>query len=193
VSGTGASSFPSTMSRRVRGTNVDGCRPDAPRVQRPGGYHVPPFAKPLFVCYERAQLFGDFRVGRVRAILQLILTVVVLTSYRSTTSPDGWHESTPVLLRDGRVLLFGGVVLGANLYDPVTNTWTATGVPHSLHKNASALLLPSGHVLVAASRRSFVPNVPEQYEVTRLDPISRRTRRDGTGSTRPRVCSLPRG
>jgi N-acetylneuraminic acid mutarotase len=60
----------------------------------------------------------------------------------------------PVLLADGRVLLAGGTddhlrpTAAATIYDPVTNTWTATGslnVGRNLH---TVTTLPDGRVLV---------------------------------------------
>ena len=64
-----------------------------------------------------------------------------------------WGNAT--LLPDGRVLVVGGGAAGsassvtAELFDPGTGRWTATGdmvLPHSQH---AAILLSSGEVLVA--------------------------------------------
>ena len=71
----------------------------------------------------------------------------------------GGHSTT--LLKDGRVLIAGGVDFGAEgspvfasseLYDPKTERWAATGSmksPRTLH---GAVLLPSGKVLVVGGR-----------------------------------------
>jgi hypothetical protein len=76
-----------------------------------------------------------------------------------------WHTAT--LLRDGTVLIAGGVVSAgsAELYDPATATFIATGdmyVPRALH---TATLLRDGRVLVAggttpdfASAQLYVPS-----------------------------------
>jgi hypothetical protein len=75
---------------------------------------------------------------------------------------------TATLLRDGTVLIAGGVVSAgsAELYDPATATFIATGdmyVPRALH---TATLLRDGRVLVAggttadfASAQLYVPSV----------------------------------
>ena len=63
-----------------------------------------------------------------------------------------WHTAT--LLPDGRVLLTGGLRdATAEVYDPVTASFTPSGsmlVPRALH---SATLLPQGIVLIAGGDR----------------------------------------
>jgi hypothetical protein len=64
-----------------------------------------------------------------------------------------------VLLRDGKVLVAGGQVYctdgvcedtrSAELYDPATGTWAATGAMHQTREQFSATLLGNGEVLVA--------------------------------------------
>ena len=61
------------------------------------------------------------------------------------------------LLGDGRVLVAGGdgAMNGAELYDPATGTWTATGNLFEPRSNHTATLLPDGRVLVAGGVSSF--------------------------------------
>lgn len=69
-------------------------------------------------------------------------------------------DFTATLLPDGRVLVVGGrvlvagsranpIVATAELYDPMTGTWTATGSMGTPRYDHAAALLPDGKVLVA--------------------------------------------
>ena len=64
-----------------------------------------------------------------------------------------YHTAT--LLPNGKVLVAGGVVTAAillasaELYDPATGTWTATGSLNTARYYHTATLLPNGKVLVA--------------------------------------------
>ena len=70
------------------------------------------------------------------------------------------------LLPDGRVLMAGGAPDGANnaygspltsaeIYDPRTGTWTATGSMHQPRSAGAATLLPGGLVLVAGGWNGY--------------------------------------
>src|SRR5689334_8119856 len=66
-----------------------------------------------------------------------------------------WHTAT--LLPNGKVLVVGGcndvfcehALASAELYDPATGTWSATGNLHTARQRHTATLLPNGLVLVA--------------------------------------------
>lgn len=122
------------------------------------------------------------RVGGLALIIAVLATSAAPVSFTSTTESFalGWPYGciphgvasttgamtfarsghTATLLRSGRVLVAGGwisqtspnVTSSAELYDPTSGTWTATGslnVARTLH---SAVLLPSGKVLVIGGR-----------------------------------------
>lgn len=76
------------------------------------------------------------------------------------TTPRADHSA--VLLQDGRVLLaggtsnanVGGVLSSAEIYDPNTQTFTATGSMTSPRQGATATLLNDGRVLLAGGVRN---------------------------------------
>jgi hypothetical protein len=63
------------------------------------------------------------------------------------------ENHTATLLPNGKVLVEGGYnggyLVTAELYDPVTGTWSLTGSLGTAHEGATATLLPNGKVLVA--------------------------------------------
>jgi len=65
----------------------------------------------------------------------------------SMTTGRAWHTGT--LLPDGRVLLTGGYDISAELYDPASRGFSATGSLPADLSNHTASLLADGRVLVA--------------------------------------------
>ena len=76
-------------------------------------------------------------------------------------SPPHAHGHTATLLPNGQVLVAGGgntdsgsALASAELYDPASGTWTATGSLVTARLSHTATLLPNGQVLVAGGGNS---------------------------------------
>ncbi len=76
-----------------------------------------------------------------------------------------------VVLSDGRVLVGGGISSGggttnsAEIYDPSADSWTQTNPMTEARANATAALLPDGHVVIAGGDNSGTPsNTIELYD-----------------------------
>jgi hypothetical protein len=74
----------------------------------------------------------------------------------------GRGDPQSVLLKDGRVLLIGGEVMGqaqnaVDIYNPATGAWTSAAPLRQARWNASATLLRDGRVLVAGGLEDFSP------------------------------------
>jgi Kelch motif/Galactose oxidase, central domain len=78
-----------------------------------------------------------------------------ITSFLTMSVPRAGHTAT--LLSDGKVLIAGGCIAqgcesqltrGAELYDPIEKTFTATGELTVARVGHHAILLPSGNVLI---------------------------------------------
>ena len=81
---------------------------------------------------------------------------------RRAAWPPSRFRHTATLLPNGQVLVAGGfnddgVLASAELYDPATGLWTATGSMATPRVDHTATLLPNGKVLVAGGegRRPF--------------------------------------
>ena len=92
-------------------------------------------------------------------------------------------DHTATLLPEGKVLVAGGgrnpaespAMTSAELYDPSTGSWTATGSMGTPHRGHTATLLPDGRVLVAGgypSSVSFTFPSPPMASAELYDPSS---------------------
>ncbi len=103
------------------------------------------------------------------AVLALAAVALAFTAWLpapASADPAGTmivprYNHTATRLPDGRVLVAGGLTQsGPNfvttatceIYDPATNSWTATGPLHEARENHDAILLTDGQVLVAGGR-----------------------------------------
>jgi hypothetical protein len=104
-------------------------------------------------------------------VLTLLLAGIVSPATTVASGPQAAPTGTPVfypvgqmataranhaavLLRTGKVLVVGGddgafAIASAELYDPLTGTWSSAGTMHDARRNPALVLLDDGKVLVA--------------------------------------------
>ena len=100
---------------------------------------------------------------------------------------DARWDHTATLLPNGKVLAAGGQVCGgmpssftsADIYDPATGNWTATGAMSGNRSQHTATLLPNGKVLAVGG--AFGPNALSTVEI--YDPAAGRWTPANTMST----------
>jgi hypothetical protein len=78
------------------------------------------------------------------------------------------YEHTVSILTDGKVLVTGGhadlpIINSAELYDPSTGTWTATGNMNTARYRHKASVLTDGKVLVTGALNGGALNSSELY------------------------------
>ena len=106
--------------------------------------------------------------GRGKAISSNILSYDHVDSYDPTTGEwtlsccmtVGRRDSTATVLKDGKVLLVGGIykqdlLEEVDLYDPVGDAFAATGGLERPRESHTASLLPDGRVMVAGGYDNF--------------------------------------
>ena len=101
---------------------------------------------------HRRDLHGDPPLGRHRGDLSGAGRPLVTSAGNMATAR--WAH-TATLLSSGRVLVAGGVTGGtplasAELYDPTSNTWAATGSLHVARASQTATILGSGATVLVA-------------------------------------------
>ena len=97
------------------------------------------------------------------------------------------HNHTMTILKDGRVLVTGGVKdtdsyprATCEIYDPATRTWKLTGKMNYEHSDHTATLLEDGKVLVVGGGNlAFVQSIAELY-----DPVTETWTTTGSMGTR---------
>jgi hypothetical protein len=87
------------------------------------------------------------------------------------TQPRCYHSAT--LLSNGEVLVSGGVnslyssdtntITAAEIYNPTTGTWTATGSLNVSRAESASILLANGEVLTAGGYNNTGENNPDTY------------------------------
>jgi WD40 repeat protein len=107
---------------------------------------------PLVTVTPSSIAFGGQLVGTVSAAQFYKVTnagtanLVVTGAGPPAVSQGGFLAAT--LLQSGQVLVAGGGTSAAQLYNPATNAWKATGSMSTARQDAVAALLPDGDVLV---------------------------------------------
>jgi hypothetical protein len=88
----------------------------------------------------------------------------------------GRYSATATPLKDGRVLVAGGMASGlqptrtAEIYDPATGAWQRTGDMAAARAEHSAALLPGGRVLVVGANPSEAPGQARFRGAELFDP-----------------------
>jgi hypothetical protein len=113
------------------------------------------------------------------------------TAIGAMTRPRAGHTAT--LLNTGRVLITGGTssyqlrgeISAAELYDPLTGTFTATGSMAAGRVGHVAVLLPNGRVFIEGGGSCDAQPNPELY-----DPVSGRFTLTGPSSYPPELSAV---
>jgi N-acetylneuraminic acid mutarotase len=106
-----------------------------------------------------------FLLSAAALTLQLAIVQTAQADFWTATGSMqiGRANHTATLLPDGKVLVAGGIgtngislaMASAELYDPSTGTWTATGPMNTARGFHTATLLPDGQVLVVGGYKNY--------------------------------------
>jgi len=108
----------------------------------------------------------------------LIAPIVIDPTWTVVGSIPGATGTSATVLRDGRVLVAGGLTgtttatTVARLYDPATDTWSTTGSMSKTRFNHGAARLPDGRVLIAGGDFVATAFYDHQSTVEIYDPTS---------------------
>ena len=113
------------------------------------------FLYSVWVSYNVPDMVSPPRISRSAKLTVLPGFVPVAGTFQDTGSmiaPRSGHTAT--LLRDGRVLIFGGTSNGktdlpAEIYNPASGSFSSVGPPRAPRVGHSATLLSDGKVLIA--------------------------------------------
>lgn len=150
----------------------DGSRVDSFRITASTGAVFQAEDAPVTLAPLANGVAVTFRVAAVRAgVVGQASAASAAVTPRATTASNTWARTgrlrqgrigaSSVRLRDGQVLAVGGSSSGgpsdrprrtAELYDPATRTWRATGSMDLDRSDFSTTLLPDGRVLVAGGQ-----------------------------------------
>ena len=87
-----------------------------------------------------------------------------MTEARSGHTATLLKLSNPAAINYGKVLIAGSVDMTAELYDPSTSTFAATGSMHHARSSPTATLLSTGKVLIAGGNSTSGDLVAELYD-----------------------------
>jgi Galactose oxidase, central domain len=121
-------------------------------------------------------------VGRFSIVVAVFLALLCPAASNAGTEPAGSmaterYAHISVALPDGRALIAGGfpasgsnALASAEIFDPITNTFSPTAAMTTARANAGAVLLPDGRVLVvggvSTTTGSSLPNAEFYSPVT---------------------------
>ncbi len=146
---------------------------------------------------QNRRLFGSTRCLPGFAILTGLSAVAALAQSVGAFVPTGVMKTprlfaTATLLKDGRVLIAGGLhcdvlnhcdaLASAELYDPSTETFAATGNMRVAREFHSAALLSDGRVLIAggSSTRQWRARFAARARNCMIRPLERSLRQGNT-------------